>query len=83
MFSNDPSTLTSLTKKTVRAIRIDAINFYLQQNKYIQDEKLRKVHEDITREEMTHFGEFLRLLYQVSPEDFEALKKVVKKLQNL
>ncbi|MEM3203676.1 MAG: encapsulin [Saccharolobus sp.] len=85
MFSNDPSTLTRKEKfdkeETVRAIRnaiaaeIDAINFYLQQNKYIQDEKLRKVHEDITREEMTHFGEFLRLLYQVSPEDFEAFKK--------
>ncbi|AAK42859.1 bacteriocin [Saccharolobus solfataricus] len=85
MFSNDPSTLTRKEKfdkeESVRAIRnaiaaeIDAINFYLQQNKYIDDEKLRKVHEDITKEEMTHFGEFLRLLYQVSPEDFSYFKK--------
>ncbi|MCH4815684.1 MAG: encapsulin [Saccharolobus sp.] len=85
MFSNDPSTLTRKEKfdkeEAVRAIRnaiaaeIDAINFYLQQNKYIDDEKLRKVHEDITKEEMTHFGEFLRLLYQLSPEDFSYFKK--------
>lgn len=85
MFSNDPSTLTRKEKfdkeEVSRAIRnaiaaeIDAINFYLQQNRYIEDEKLRKVHEDITKEEMTHFGEFLRLLYQVSPEDFEYFKK--------
>ncbi|BDB98099.1 hypothetical protein SACC_11160 [Saccharolobus caldissimus] len=85
LFSNDPSTLTRKEKfdkeETIRAIRnaiaaeIDAINFYLQQNKLMEDEKLKKVHEDIAREEMTHFGEFLRLLYQVSPEDFEHLKK--------
>ncbi len=85
MFSNDPSTLTRKDKfdkeEASRAIRndiaaeIDAINFYLQQNKYIEDEKLRKVHEDITSEEMTHFGEFLRLLYEVSPKDFDYFNK--------
>jgi rubrerythrin len=85
MFSRDPSELTRKTKfdreETARAIRLsiaaelDAINFYLQQSKLIPNGAFKKVHEDIAREEVTHFGEFMRLLYEYSPDDFVRIKK--------
>ncbi|BBG23455.1 encapsulin [Sulfuracidifex tepidarius] len=85
MFSSDPSFLTRKDKFTKdelkRAVRgalaaeIDAINYYFQQGDLIEDPRLRSAHEDIAREEMTHFGEFLRMLYEVSPDEFSMIKK--------
>ncbi|MEM0373789.1 MAG: family 1 encapsulin nanocompartment shell protein [Sulfolobaceae archaeon] len=57
------------------AAEIDAINYYLQQNKLIDEPKLKAVHEDIVKEEIAHFGEFLRVLYEVAPEEFSYIKK--------
>ena len=54
---------------------LDAINYYLQQGKLFSDEKLKKVHDDIAREEITHFGEFLRLLYLLNKEEFNYIVK--------
>ncbi|EZQ04907.1 ferritin [Candidatus Acidianus copahuensis] len=85
MFSNDPSTLNRKEKfnkeEMQRAIRgslaaeIDAINYYFQQGNLIADPRLKAAHEDIASEEMTHFGEFLRMLYEVSPDEFNYIKK--------
>ncbi len=85
MFSSDPSVITRKDKmdkeEAVRAIRgalmaeLDAINYYLQQGKLFNEEFINKVHEDIAKEEITHFGEFLRLLYESSKEDFEYMIK--------
>jgi Uncharacterized protein, linocin/CFP29 homolog len=46
---------------------LDAISLYLQLAKYIEDEQVRKVFEDVAREEKTHFGEFLALLKRYDP----------------
>jgi len=85
MFSKDPSILTRKEKmdreEEVRALRealvaeLDAINFYLQQGRLFQDERLKRVHNDIAREEIAHFGEFMRLLYEISGEDFDYMRK--------
>lgn len=85
MFSTDPSVSTRKDKmdkeEMERAIRgalaaeIDAINYYYQQGKLFSDEFLKKVHDDIAKEEMTHFGEFLRLLYHVNKEEFDYILK--------
>jgi len=85
MFSSDPTALLrkeSLDKdEMIRALRgalmaeLDAINYYLQQGKLFSDEKLKKVHDDIAREEITHFGEFLRLLYPLNKEEFNYIVK--------
>lgn len=84
MFSKDPSELTRKDKmdneEIGRAIRLslaaelDAINFYMQQSKIMPDGSFKAVHEDIAKEEVTHFGEFMRLLYEYAPADFAKIK---------
>ena len=84
MFSKDPSELTRKefmdNEEIARAIRLslaaelDAVNFYLQQSKLMPEGSFKKVHEDIAREEVTHFGEFMRLLYEYSPQDFSKIQ---------
>ena len=53
---------------------LDAINLYLQLARLIDDERVRRVFEDIAREEKAHFGEFLTLLKYYDPEQAEELK---------
>ncbi|MGC8543782.1 MAG: family 1 encapsulin nanocompartment shell protein [Vulcanisaeta sp.] len=53
---------------------LDAINLYLQLARLIDDERVRRVFEDIAKEEKTHFGEFLTLLKSYDPEQVEQLK---------
>ncbi|ADN51604.1 family 1 encapsulin nanocompartment shell protein [Vulcanisaeta distributa] len=53
---------------------LDAINLYLQLSRLIDDERVRRVFEDIAKEEKTHFGEFLTLLKSYDPEQVEQLK---------
>ncbi len=52
---------------------LDAINLYLQLARLIDDERVKKVLEDIAKEEKTHFGEFLTLLKHYDPEQAEQL----------
>ncbi len=54
---------------------LDAISLYLQIARSIDDGKIRKVFEDVAREEKTHVGEFLALLKMLDPEQVEELKK--------
>ncbi|MEM4717636.1 MAG: family 1 encapsulin nanocompartment shell protein [Desulfurococcaceae archaeon] len=54
---------------------LDAINLYLQLARSIEDEKIRKVFEDIAREEKTHVGEFLEVLKSLDPEQVQELRK--------
>jgi len=46
---------------------LDAINLYLQLAPSIEDEKVRKVFEDVALEEKTHVGEFLAFLKNLDP----------------
>jgi len=46
---------------------LDAISLYLQLAKYIDDERMKKVFEDMAREEKAHFGEFLTLFKTYDP----------------
>lgn len=93
MFSKDPSELVRKEKmsneEVSRSIRLalaaelDAINFYLQQSSLIPEGSFKKVHEDIAKEEVTHFGEFMRLLYEYEPGDFEKIKEGWKEASEL
>ena len=93
MFSKDPSELertkTLDNEEISRSIRLalaaelDAINFYLQQSKLMPDGSFKKVHEDIAKEEVTHFGEFMRLMYEYVPGDFEKISSGWKEASDL
>ena len=93
MFSKDPSELertkTLDNEEISRSIRLalaaelDAINFYLQQSKLMPDGSFKKVHEDIAKEEVTHFGEFMRLMYEYVPDDFEKIRGGWKEASDL
>lgn len=85
MFSKDPSELLRKDnmdrEEIARSIRLslaaelDAINFYLQQSRLIPDGSFRSVHRDIAKEEVTHFGEFLRLLHEYEPDEFAKIRE--------
>jgi len=62
---------------------LDAVSLYLQLARAIDDEKVRRVFEDIAREEKTHVGEFLALLESMDPEQVEELKKGAKEVEEL
>lgn len=62
---------------------LDAINLYLQFARSVDDEKTRKVFEDIAREEKTHVGEFLELLKHLDPEQVQEMKKGAEEIHEL
>ncbi len=54
---------------------LDAINFYEQLAKHIEDEKVRRVFLDVANEEKEHVGEFLALLMHLDPDLVKYMKK--------
>jgi len=62
---------------------LDAVNLYLQLARAIEDERVRKVFEDIAREEKAHVGEFLALLKSFDPEQIEELKAGAREVAEL
>ncbi len=62
---------------------LDAINLYLQIARSVDDEKIRRVFEDVAREEKTHVGEFLALLKMLDPEQVEELEKGEEEIREL
>lgn len=93
MMSKNPLDLPSerkLTKKEIaQALRLaiiaelDAINLYEQLASTIDDEKIRKVFEDIAKEEKTHVGEFLALLKTLDEEQVSELKTGAREVEEL
>jgi len=47
---------------------LDAVSLYEQLARAIEDEAVRKVFEDVAREEKAHVGEFMALLKNLDPE---------------
>ncbi len=62
---------------------LDAVNLYLQLARAIDDEKVRRVFEDIANEEKTHVGEFLALLEVLDPRQVEELRKGAQEVKEL
>ena len=93
MMSKNPLDLPKDRKFTINelieALRIsiiaelDAVNLYLQFARACSDEKVRRIFEDIAKEEKTHVGEFLALLKTLDAEQasqLEAGEKEVKEI---
>jgi uncharacterized linocin/CFP29 family protein len=62
---------------------LDAINLYLQLARAIDDERYRRVFEDIAKEEKTHVGEFLSLLKTLDPEQVGELARGAEEVKKL
>lgn len=62
---------------------LDAINLYLQLARAVNDEKVKKVFEDVAREEKTHVGEFLALLKSLDLEQVEELEHGSREVEEL
>jgi len=62
---------------------LDAVNLYLQLARAIDDERYRRVFEDIAREEKTHIGEFLALLKTLDQEQVEELARGALEVKEL
>jgi len=62
---------------------LDAINLYLQLAKSIDDEAVKRVFEDIAKEEKTHVGEFLALLKSLDEEQASELVRGAEEVSKL
>lgn len=62
---------------------LDAINLYLQIARSIDDERVKRVFEDIAREEKTHVGEFLALLKELDAEQARELEEGAREVAEL
>jgi len=62
---------------------LDAISFYLQIARKAKDERVRKVFEDVAREEAEHFGEFVRLLKELDPSFEDLVNRGMKEVEEL
>ncbi|MEM2026119.1 MAG: ferritin family protein [Desulfurococcaceae archaeon] len=93
MLSKNPIDLSSnkkLSKEEIKdALRLsmmaelDAVSLYLQIARSIDDEKIRKVFEDVAKEEKTHVGEFLAVLRSLDEEQAEELARGEKEVEGL
>jgi len=76
-------------KELIQAIRLsiiaelDAINLYSQFASATENEKVRRVFEDIAKEEKTHVGEFLELLQELDPEQASELEEGRKEVREI
>ena len=62
---------------------LDAINLYMQFARAVDDERVRKVFEDVAKEEKTHVGEFLALLKLLDAEQATELSAGEKEVREL
>lgn len=62
---------------------LDAINLYLQLARSVDDERVRRVFEDIAREEKTHVGEFMALLKHFDREQTEELARGEREVEEI
>ena len=92
MLSKNPLELTSKKfskEELAQALRLsiiaelDAINLYIQIASAVDDERIRRVFEDVAREEKTHVGEFLALLKIIDPEQVKELRKGSEEVKEL
>jgi len=79
-----------LTKgELIRAIRFnisaeyEAVQIYMQLAESIDHELARKVLVDVANEEKEHAGEFLRLLKEIAPEEFDFYKKGEEEVEEM
>ncbi|MFQ6010275.1 MAG: ferritin-like domain-containing protein [Candidatus Aenigmatarchaeota archaeon] len=75
-----------LDKEILRAgiiAELDAINLYEQMAELAQDENIKKVLLDVTKEEKTHVGEFQTLLLELDKEQAKEMEEGKKEVEEI
>ncbi|RLE84965.1 MAG: rubrerythrin, partial [Thermoprotei archaeon] len=62
---------------------LDAVNLYEQMARLVDDEKIRKVFLDIAKEEKTHVGEFMALLFYLDSEQVDEIKEGFEEVEEI
>ncbi len=62
---------------------LDAISFYMQAARLVDDEDVRRVFLDVAEEEKEHVGEFLELLYRYDSGLAERLLEGAREVEEL
>jgi len=90
VFAKNPVSESKISGEEIKnAIRLamiaelDAINFYLQIANKVDDERVKKVFEDVAKEEAVHFGEFLELLRELDPSFEPLVEEGIKEVKEL
>lgn len=91
MLSQLPTNLDKVTKantdlEILRAgiiAELDAINFYEQLAAAASNAKIKKVLQDIAREEKTHVGEFEEMLLRLDKEQVEENKEAKEEIEEM
>jgi rubrerythrin len=76
-------------EELIRGVRLmvaaeyEAVQLYMQLAEATDNEKARKVLIDIADEEKVHAGEFLRLLKELDPKEFEHYKEGEEEVEEM
>lgn len=89
IFSGKNSERKLTKSELIRAIRFsisaeyEAVQLYIQLAESIDNKLAKKVLIDISNEEIEHAGEFLRVLKELSPEEFEFYKNGEREVEEM
>lgn len=91
MLSKLPTSLQNVSRENIdkeilrvgMIAELDAVSFYEQLSAMAKSEKIKKVLEDIAKEEKTHMGEFQALLLEIDKEQERELDKGKKEVAEL
>lgn len=91
MLANIPIDLTKVKKEDIdkeilrvgMIAELDAVNLYEQLAAMAQNENIKKILQDIAKEEKTHTGEFQAVLLELDKEQARELEEGKKEVEEL
>ncbi len=88
-FAGNASDRKLTREEVIRSVRymiaaeFEATQLYMQLAESTDDERVQKVMRDVADEERVHAGEFLRLLYEIVPDEKDFYSRGEKEVEEL
>ena len=88
-FAGNANSRKLTREEVIRAVRysisaeFEATQLYMQLAESTDDELVQKVMRDVADEERVHAGEFLRLLYEIAPDEKEFYDRGQKEVEEM
>jgi len=88
-FAGNASARKLTREELIRAVRysvaaeFEATQLYMQLAESTDDELVQKVMRDVADEERVHAGEFLRLLYEIAPDEKDFYARGQKEVEEM